>query len=118
MSFQQRLGTDVDTSSARLGGHLEAKMMGVTKLGTMRLDEHISWAELLGERERPDELRYDGRSWVGADEGGDDLPVGETWTRGWPTAVIIEVHPARRQVFEGERPTLIERPLPPALAAI
>lgn len=73
-------------------------MMAATKHRTMRLDEHISWAELLGERERPDELRYDGRSWVEAGEG-TDQPVAETWTRGWPTAVIIEV-------------------LPPALAAV
>lgn len=88
------------------------------KLRTMRLDEHISWAELLGEPERPDELRYDGASWVSANEGGDDQPVADTWNRGWPSAVIIEVYPARREVFEDERPTLIERPLPPALAAI
>ena len=63
------------------------------KLRTMTLQEHISWAELLGLNERPDELRYDGGAWVAADEA-DDEQEPDGWRLDWPTAVIVEVHPA------------------------
>jgi hypothetical protein len=67
--------------------------------GTMRLDEPISWAELLGEPERPDELCFDGSAWASNSSGnGDDDEIGEIWTRDWPSVVIIEVDPSPRAV--------------------
>jgi len=83
-----------------------------------RLTEHISWAELLGLRERPDELRFDGGSWVAAGEGGADQPVAEVWETGWPTAIIVEVLPWASVLSRDERPTLVERPRARACAAI
>ena len=65
-------------------------------IGTMRLSEPISWAELLGEPERPDELRFDGSAWSAGETERDDEGIGEIWTRDWPSAVIIEIDPAPR----------------------
>lgn len=63
------------------------------KLRTMTLTEHISWAALLGLNERPDELRYEGGSWVAEDSWDTDQPADEAWDIIWPQATIIEVHP-------------------------
>ena len=69
-------------------------MRATRKLRKMTLTEHISWAELLGLDERPDELRYDGRSWVATDEATADRTEPEAWEIIWPRAVVVEVHPS------------------------
>jgi len=93
-------------------------MRATRQLRKMTLTEHISWAELLGLDERPDELRFDGGSWVAANEAGEAGQEPEEWKLDWPTAVIVEVQPPERQTFDDVRPTLIERPLRLASAAI
>jgi hypothetical protein len=70
-----------------------AAMKVERKLRKMTLTEHIGWAELLGLVERPDELRYDGGSWVVVDVGGADEPEEAAWEIVWPQATIVEVHP-------------------------
>ena len=72
----------------------EKAMKAHRNRGTMRLDEPISWAELLGEQERPDELRFDGKAWSSSRSADGDEGIGEIWTRDWPSAVIIEIDPS------------------------
>ena len=93
--------------------------MRVTReLKKISMREPITWTELLGMDERPDELRYEDGSWVvrgGAEPDEDD---GKVWQIAWPTAVVVEVDHRARADLEDERPTLIERPRSSALAAI